>query len=192
MGCRFLVLGLEPELASQLAPEPPTTTKNQEPRTMIPYRLHQTPLGTLRLCAENGALIGAHFVGQKHDFVLDAGFVELPDDALLRAAGEQIDAYFNHHRRSFELPLAPRGTAFQRMVWDTLASIACGQTLSYGELALRVGKPSGVRAVAAAVGRNPLSIIIPCHRILGRDGSMTGYAGGIERKTALLAIESHR
>lgn len=157
---------------------------------MISYRHHETPLGTLRLSAESGALIGAHFLGQKHDFAIDAGFVEQAHDPLLRAASAQIDAYFNRVQRSFELPLAPRGSAFQQAVWNALKTVACGATLSYGELALLIGKPSSVRAVAAAVGRNPLSIIIPCHRIIGRDGSLTGYAGGIERKKALLAIES--
>ena len=109
---------------------------------------------------------------------------------MLQAAQAQLAAYFAGTRRSFDLPLdLERGTAFQQSVWRALLQIPYGATLSYGALGAVIGKPSAVRAVGAAVGRNPVSIIVPCHRVLGAHGALTGYAGGLERKTALLQGE---
>jgi methylated-DNA-[protein]-cysteine S-methyltransferase len=109
---------------------------------------------------------------------------------VLRETEQQLADYFAGRRRQFDLPLdLSHGTAFQQSVWQALLAIAPGRTTSYGALALAVGKPAAVRAVGAAVGRNPISVIVPCHRVLGADGSLTGYAGGLERKRALLELE---
>ena len=107
----------------------------------------------------------------------------------LRAAHSQLDQYFAGSRKRFELPLAPDGTSFQRAVWNAIAQVPWGETLTYAELASRAGRPGSARAAGAATGRNPLSIIVPCHRIIGSDGSLTGYAGGLDRKQKLLALE---
>ncbi|MDT8990962.1 methylated-DNA--[protein]-cysteine S-methyltransferase [Curvibacter sp. APW13] len=152
---------------------------------------HPTRMGAMVLARTPQGLYGVWFVGQKH-FPTALGGTEAPNDALLCEAAAQIDTYLAGTRRAFDLPLdLTRGTAFQRAVWQALQSIACGQTLSYGALAVQLGQPQAVRAVAAAVGRNPLSLVVPCHRVLGVDGSLTGYAGGLERKRALLQLEQH-
>ena len=109
---------------------------------------------------------------------------------MLREAISQLQAYFSGRRADFHLPLdLDSGTPFQQNVWRALLALGHGQTTSYGELSARIGKPSAVRAVGSAIGRNPLSIVVPCHRVLGADGSLTGYAGGLERKVALLRLE---
>jgi len=103
----------------------------------------------------------------------------------------QLAEYFSGRRQHFDLPLdLQAGTVFQQLVWRALLSIAAGATTSYGHLSAKIGKPAAVRAVGAAVGRNPISIVVPCHRVLGADGSLTGYAGGLARKTALLSLEA--
>jgi len=111
---------------------------------------------------------------------------------LLEKVAKQIDDYFAGRRNSFEVPLDFHGTEFQRDVWRELQRIGYGKTTSYGELAKKVGRPKGARAVGAAVGRNPISIIVPCHRVVGSDGRLTGFAGGLECKTRLLELESGR
>ncbi|HWH82591.1 MAG TPA: methylated-DNA--[protein]-cysteine S-methyltransferase [Burkholderiaceae bacterium] len=147
-----------------------------------------TPLGPLLLARTARGLAGAWFEGQKHHpGALDAP--QRPNDALLREAAEQLHAYFAGDADTFELALDLHGTPFQRAVWQALLAIPGGRTRSYGEVAAALGAASALRAVGAAVGRNPVSVIVPCHRVVGRDGSMTGYAGGIERKRALLALE---
>jgi methylated-DNA-[protein]-cysteine S-methyltransferase len=108
---------------------------------------------------------------------------------LLRRAAAELAAYFAGERLEFDLPLEPAGTPFQRDIWRAIASVRRGETIAYRELAARAGRPASVRAAGAATGRNPLSIIIPCHRIVGADGALTGYAGGLARKRALLALE---
>ncbi len=113
-----------------------------------------------------------------------------PDHPLLRQASGQLNDYFSGRRRHFELPLdLSSGTVFQQAVWQALRDIAQGGTVSYTDIAQRLGKPGAVRAVGAAIGRNPVSIIVPCHRVMGSNGSLTGYAGGLERKSALLRLE---
>jgi methylated-DNA-[protein]-cysteine S-methyltransferase len=147
-----------------------------------------TPLGKLLLARTERGLAGAWFEGQKHHpGPLDA--VRRPDDALLREAADQLHAYFAGERDAFDLPLDLHGTGFQRAVWRALLTIPGGRTRSYGEIARALGAPAAVRAVGGAIGRNPLSVVVPCHRVVGSDGSMTGYAGGVERKRALLALE---
>ena len=147
-----------------------------------------TPLGPLTLAATTDGLAGAWFDGQAHH----PGALNAPVDAgqrwLAQAARELAD-YFAGRRNSFSVALDPRGTAFQISVWLALQRIACGQLHSYGAIAEEIGRPAAARAVGAAVGRNPISVIVPCHRVVGRDGALTGYAGGLPRKEALLMLE---
>lgn len=148
-----------------------------------------TPLGPMVLAASSAGLAGAWFLDQKH----------LPDmstwqtdaaHAVLVQTKAQFNDYFAGRRLHFELPLAAAwGTAFQQAVWQALRAIPTGRTSGYGELARQLKRPQAARAVGAAVGRNPWSIIVPCHRVLGADGGLTGYAGGLERKVALLRLE---
>jgi len=148
----------------------------------------KTPLGAMLLARSESGLLGAWFEGQQaHPGKIDAP--QCDDDPLLREAASQLDAYFGGSRSDFDLPLDLRGTEFQRTVWHALLGIVGGQTASYGDVARGLGSPRAVRAVGAAVGRNPLSVIVPCHRVLGSDGSLTGYAGGLARKSALLRLE---
>lgn len=149
-----------------------------------------SPLGAIMLAASDEGLQGAWFVeGQRH--MPDASHWPVSQQhPLLRQAEEQLVRYFAGEPVAFDLPLdLDSGTPFQQTVWRALLQIPRGGSTSYGHLSARIGKPSAVRAVGAAVGRNPLSIIVPCHRVLGADGSLTGYAGGLERKVALLRIE---
>jgi methylated-DNA-[protein]-cysteine S-methyltransferase len=133
-------------------------------------------------------LAGAWFEGQKHH-PGELGADELPDDPLLRSAATQLRRYFAGMAITFDLPLDLLGTDFQRAVWAALLRVPAGETRAYGDIAHALGSPQAVRAIGAAVGRNPVSLIVPCHRVVGRDGSLTGYAGGIERKQALLELE---
>lgn len=149
----------------------------------------ETPLGPMVAIGDSRALAGLHFAGAKH--LPDLSDCEAVRDCLLlRRVQHQVQDYFAGRRRGFDLPLAQRGTDLQRAVWDALAQVPLGETISYLELAQRVGNPRAVRAVAQAVGRNPWTLIRPCHRIIGSNGSLTGFAGGLERKSALLAHEA--
>jgi methylated-DNA-[protein]-cysteine S-methyltransferase len=114
------------------------------------------------------------------------------DDATLREARRQLEAYFAGESHDFSLPLAPEGTPFQRRVWKALEAIPYGETTSYGEIAAAIGSPGSARAVGAANGAKPIPIVVPCHRVIGRDGSLTGYGGGMDRKKTLLALEARR
>ncbi len=148
-----------------------------------------TPLGAMVAVGDAQTLGGLHFSGARHLPDL-AGCEDGRDCLLLRRVQLQVGEYFEGRRTGFDLPLIPRGTALQSAVWEALGSIAIGTTISYSELAMRVGRPRAVRAVAQAVGRNPWTLIRPCHRVVGADGSLTGFAGGLERKAALLAHEA--
>ena len=147
-----------------------------------------TPLGPLLLARTERGLAGAWFEGQKHHpGPLDAP--ERPNDELLQRAAAQLREFFDGTRDKFDLPLDLHGTTFQRNVWQALLQIRAGTTRSYADLAGSLGSANAVRAVGGAIGRNPVSVIVPCHRVIGRDGSLTGYAGGVERKRALLELE---
>lgn len=152
---------------------------------------YASPLGSLLLARTANGLAGAWFEAQQHHPApIDAPLHD--DDALLRRAAGQLAAYFEGSDAGFDIPLDLLGTPFQRAVWSELQRIERGATCSYGEIARHLGSPSASRAVGNAVGRNPISIIVPCHRVLGSAGALTGYAGGLERKTALLRLESAR
>jgi methylated-DNA-[protein]-cysteine S-methyltransferase len=148
----------------------------------------QTPVGPLLIAADDEGLRAIEFQPNRHPVARDAGWRE-GDHPLIDLARRQLDEYFAGTRRTFDLPLAPHGTDFQRVVWFELARIPYGGTLSYSELAVRVGRPSAVRAVGAANGRNPLPIVLPCHRVIGADGSLTGFGGGLPMKRFLLEHE---
>jgi methylated-DNA-[protein]-cysteine S-methyltransferase len=148
-----------------------------------------SPLGPMLLARTEAGLAGAWFESQKWH-PAELGAPERPDDPLLQQAATQIADYFAGRRAHFELPLDLHGTAFQQSVWRALCNIKLGATQSYADVARRVGAPQAVRAVGAAVGRNPVSVIVPCHRVVGTNGSLTGYAGGLDRKRALLALEA--
>jgi methylated-DNA-[protein]-cysteine S-methyltransferase len=157
---------------------------------MTIYSDFDTPLGAMRLIAHGSSLSGAYFIGEKHFLTQTSLGKQLDNDPTLQLAQRELLGYFHTGQQQFTVTLAPQGTLFQQRVWETLREVPYGATVSYKTLAERLGQPSAVRAVAAAVGRNPLSIVIPCHRVIGSNGSLTGYAGGLHRKRALLALET--
>ena len=147
-----------------------------------------SPIGRLRLHGTDTALTGVFMESERHGSVQTGDAVR--DAKPLRAAQRQLEEYFAGERAEFSLPLESHGTDFQQRVWSALRAIPFGATISYGELARRIGNPRAVRAVGLANGRNPISIIVPCHRVIGANGTLTGYGGGLERKRFLLALES--
>ncbi|HEX6202826.1 MAG TPA: methylated-DNA--[protein]-cysteine S-methyltransferase [Thermoanaerobaculia bacterium] len=157
----------------------------------------ESPVGPLFAAVDDdGALVRLTFLDAEDDEAAEiarlttrAGEAPRRDPARCRAVAAQLADYFAGRRRDFDLPLAPRGSAFQRAVWDELRRVPYGATVSYGELAARLGRPGASRAVGGANNRNPLPIVVPCHRVIGADGSLTGYGGGLDRKRALLALE---
>ncbi len=159
-------------------------------KTATIYTTHiDSRLGGVTLAATDKGLAGAWFDHQKHS-PDTTGWQSNDAHPVLHEAAAQLRDYFDGNRQAFDLPLdLSHGTAFQQSVWQALRAIPPGATTSYGALSVHVGKPAAVRAVGAAVGRNPISVIVPCHRVVGKDGSLTGYAGGLDRKTALLELE---
>ena len=153
--------------------------------------LYASPLGPMLLARTRTGLAGAWFMRQK-DHPGDLAAPLQPDDPLLGRAVEQFKRYFAGSTDGFDLPLDLLGTPFQRDVWLALLRIPLGTTQTYGAIARAVGTPQAVRAVGAAVGKNPLGVIVPCHRVIGSSGALTGYAAGLERKTALLELEGAR
>ena len=152
----------------------------------------ESPLGPMTLAADDHGLAGVWFDGQQHQ-PDPSGWTVDPAHPVLVRTTRQLQEYFTGKRQVFDLPLAlDGGTDFQQQVWRALLEIPSGQTVSYGTLSQRIGRPRAVRAVGTAIGRNPLSIVVPCHRIVGTNGALTGYAGGLDRKTALLQLESPR
>lgn len=154
----------------------------------IHYTRIDTPIGPLLLAASDAGMHAIEFRDARHPVKRGEDWMEAPHPLLDRAR-RQLEEYFAGKRRSFDLPLAPQGTPFQRQVWEALATIGYGQTLSYGQLAARVGKPAASRAVGAASGRNPLPIVLPCHRVIGANGALTGFGGGLPTKEFLLRLE---
>ena len=154
------------------------------------YTLHvESELGGVTLAATDHGLAGVWFDAQRHA-PDTSGWIEAAEHPVLRQAAAQLEDYFAGRRDDFDMPLdLSHGTQFQQAVWQALLRIPRGGTTSYGRLGAEIGKPAAVRAVGAAVGRNPISVVVPCHRVLGADGSLTGYAGGLERKSRLLRLE---
>lgn len=152
---------------------------------------YASPLGPMLLARTRTGMAGAWFIRQK-DHPGDLKALDRPDDALLLRAIAQFTHYFAGGKDGFDLPLDLLGTPFQRAVWQALLRIPAGTTRSYGEIARAVDAAQAVRAVGAAIGKNPLGVIVPCHRVIGSNGALTGYAAGLERKTALLQLEGAR
>ncbi|MFJ4832989.1 methylated-DNA--[protein]-cysteine S-methyltransferase [Streptomyces sp. NPDC088747] len=148
-----------------------------------------SPYGPLTLVADEGALCGLYMVGQRHR-PAEESFGARDDDALLDEVTDQLAAYFAGELKEFDLPLRLDGTPFQQGVWEQLRRIPYGETRSYGELAEVLGNVGASRAVGLANGKNPIGIIVPCHRVVGANGSLTGYGGGLDRKQRLLDFES--
>jgi methylated-DNA-[protein]-cysteine S-methyltransferase len=159
---------------------------------VIVHASHATPIGRLLLVGERDRARGVRLSGiymeqHRHGPAVDPSWAE--DSRAFGDVARQLDEYFAGTRATFDLLLAPAGTPFQRRVWAELARIPQGTTVTYGEIARRAGHPGAARAVGAAVARNPISIVVPCHRVVGSDGTLTGYAGGVGRKAFLLALE---
>jgi methylated-DNA-[protein]-cysteine S-methyltransferase len=174
-----------PATPSASALLPPRRTAGLE----LAQAVIETPLGPLTALASPAGLHGLWFDDQQHG----PGPLAAPHDASQRwiaQARSELAEYFAGRRRRFDVPLRPQGTPFQEAVWNLLCEIASGATTSYGRIASALGRPQGARAVGAAVGRNPISILVPCHRVVGEHGALTGYAGGLRRKEALLALEA--
>ena len=162
----------------------------QPKATLVQSRIG-SPLGEVLMAASEQGLAGVWFVHRQEHMPDHSQWAMNDAHPVLRAAAQQLNAYFLGERHSFELPLYPAwGTPFQRAVWQALQGIPYGHTSTYGNIARDIDNPKAVRAVGAAIGQNPHSIIVPCHRVLGANGSLTGFAGGLDRKKHLLALEA--
>ncbi|MFD0207395.1 methylated-DNA--[protein]-cysteine S-methyltransferase [Saccharothrix carnea] len=157
------------------------------PTPVAVHTVIDSPIGEITLVARDGVLAGLYMAEHRYRPALST-FGER-DAAPFGEVVLQLEEYFAGKRTEFDLPLSMAGTPFQRTVWDALKEIPHGETVSYGELAVRIGRPTASRAVGLANGKNPISIIVPCHRVVGSTGSLTGYGGGIERKRMLLGFE---
>lgn len=153
------------------------------------FRMTESPVGRLTLAGRDGKLMHLRMVDQTYEPSHDGWE---PDDAAFPDAVEQLGAYFAGDLTEFDVELDLAGTVFQRRVWDALRTIPYGETRSYGEIAQQIGSPGAARAVGLANGHNPIGIIVPCHRVIGSNGSLTGYGGGLDRKKALLELEKSR
>ncbi|MGH2986325.1 MAG: methylated-DNA--[protein]-cysteine S-methyltransferase [Solirubrobacterales bacterium] len=160
-----------------------------ETETLI-YTTLESPIGELLLVGDGERLRGLHFQHGRRPMRVENSW-RRAEEPFARAR-DQLGEYFAGERDEFELPATGTGTPFQRRVWAALAEIPYGETVSYGELARRIGRPAASRAVGMANGRNPISIVTPCHRVVGSDGALTGYGGGVERKRFLLELEASR
>ena len=166
----------------------PSDPFQQAPAPYFGY-LH-TRFGQLLLVGADDALVGLYLADHERAPVAEPGWV--PDEGRLDGARRQLDEYFAGTRSEFDLAVRPQGTEFQREVWAALCGVPYGETVSYGELARRVGRPGASRAVGAANGSNPVSVVVPCHRVIGSDGRLTGYGWGVDRKEWLLDHEQGR
>jgi methylated-DNA-[protein]-cysteine S-methyltransferase len=157
---------------------------------MTTYDYYESPFGRMLLVADENAITSVSFARQKYAPRLQRGWTRDGTHAPIARAKRELAEYFTGRRTRFSVKLAPQGTAFQRKVWKAIRAVGFGKTIAYAELARRAGRPGSARAAGAATGRNPIGVIVPCHRIVGSDGGLTGYAGGLAKKRALLALES--
>lgn len=153
------------------------------------YVMHDSPVGELMLVCDGKSITDLHIVAGKYVPAIHPDWVRDERHAVLQQARRELDEYFAGKLRKFAVPLAPAGTDFQKRAWTALSRIPFGETRTYGQQAQAMGRPTAVRAVGAANGRNPIGIMIPCHRVIGADGSLTGYAGGMGNKEFLLKLE---
>jgi methylated-DNA-[protein]-cysteine S-methyltransferase len=153
------------------------------------YDIFNSPLGLLTVSTDGANITALHIQDDRYFTAVPAGWTKVSDQPLLRRAKEQLDQYFAGRRQKFDLPLSSAGTPFQQEVWVVLRNIPAGSTVTYADIARQIGRPKAVRAVGTAVGRNPLCIIVPCHRVLGSGGGLGGYVAGVERKQDLLRLE---
>lgn len=153
------------------------------------FQWHASPLGELLLAASDTGVTDVHVRAGRYVPAIPPDWVQAPRNPLLGQLRRELDAYFGGRLRRFGVALDPRGTDFQKRAWAALAAIPYGETRSYGQQARAIGRPRAARAVGAANGRNPIGIIVPCHRVIGADGAMTGYAGGMDCKVFLLKLE---
>ena len=165
-----------------------TSTATARRDARYQYLRHVTPVGELFMVGDGGALKEIQFPISRRSRTPEPGWTE--GSRFLSRVAREIDQYFARDRRTFDVELAPDGTEFEQRVWAELQAIPYGETISYGELASRIGRPSAARAVGAANGKNPLPIVIPCHRVIGRNGALTGFGGGLPIKRTLLGLES--
>jgi methylated-DNA-[protein]-cysteine S-methyltransferase len=155
----------------------------------LAYKMIHSPVGKLKLVASDRGLVAVLWQNEKPSRVPLNELVEDPMHPILLDTERELDEYFAGRRKTFSIPLDMRGTSFQKDVWHALLGIPFGETRSYGQLAKQLGNPQAMRAVGAANGRNPISIIVPCHRVIGASGKLTGFAGGLETKAHLLSLE---
>jgi methylated-DNA-[protein]-cysteine S-methyltransferase len=155
----------------------------------LAYKVMESPIGKLKLVASNNGLVAILWEKDSPRRVLLSELVANERDPVLLETERQLSEYFSGKRKAFSIPLDMRGTRFQKDVWEALLAIPFGETRSYGQLAIQLGNPRAIRAVGAANGRNPVSIIVPCHRVIGSSGKLTGFAGGLDRKAHLLGLE---
>ena len=155
---------------------------------MNSFTVLPSPVGDLLLVADETHLRGVYFAGEKHA-PATGGWEHNPDQAVLKQTARELAEYFSGTRTTFSVPLRHEGTKFQQAIWRQISQIPFGRTISYAELAQRAGAPNAPRAAGTATGQNPLSIVVPCHRVVGRSGRMHGYAGGLDRKRRLLELE---
>ncbi|KAA8731703.1 methylated-DNA--[protein]-cysteine S-methyltransferase [Acinetobacter qingfengensis] len=155
----------------------------------IYHQIIASPVGALHLYASTQHLLGILWGNEQPKWLLQAKKIHVQPNVILQKTQNQLTEYFDRKRHTFDLPLLLQGTVFQKTVWDSLQNIPFGETYSYLQIAQFIDHPKAVRAVGAAIGKNPISIIVPCHRVIGTNGKLTGFAGGLENKKILLDIE---
>ncbi len=153
------------------------------------YQLHDSPVGELLLMSNGEALTALHMTAGKYVPLVNADWARDEKRAVLTQTRRELDEYFSGKRRVFSMSLAPSGTEFQKQAWVALTKIPFGEKRTYGQQAAIIGRPNAVRAIGAANGKNPIGIVVPCHRVIGADGTLTGYAGGLRNKEFLLKLE---
>lgn len=153
------------------------------------YNEMHSNVGTLKIVANENALVAILWEKEKNNRVKLQAMTKVDNHPIIQRTEKQLMEYFDKQRTSFDIPIEMNGTDFQNTIWEALSKIPYGKTLSYLQLAQKINRPKAVRALGTAIGRNPLSILIPCHRVIGSDGSLTGFAGGLDKKAFLLNLE---